>query len=94
MEYNLKNTFETDDGTKYQDQNIDQTHFEPVVNPELVNQEVFHPGYLPFFYDYRAVDRGLCEAREACEWDWGDWESHVVVKEESEEQRRSFVEEG
>lgn len=93
MEY-LKVSYplQTEETNKYQE-NIEQTHFEPLLSQE-VNQEFFHPGYLPFFYDYRAVDRGLCEAREACDWEWGEWENHVMVKEESDEQARSFQEEG
>ncbi|XP_075977363.1 homeobox protein MOX-2-like [Anticarsia gemmatalis] len=88
MDFIKTNFQQGDDGAKYQEV-INQTQFEPL-NQE-VNQDIFHQGYLPFFYDYRAVDRGLCGGREACEWEWGEWENQVVVKEESE--GRSVVEE-
>ncbi|XP_026741854.1 homeobox protein Hox-D8-like [Trichoplusia ni] len=87
MEY-LRTTFclQNEEPQKYQEDG-DGPHFEPT---QEVNQEFFHTGYLPFFYDYRAVDRGLCEARE--DWDWGEWENHVMVKEETAEPARSFAE--
>ncbi|CAH0625244.1 unnamed protein product [Chrysodeixis includens] len=86
MEY-LKSTFslQNDDSEKYQEDI--EPHFEPI---QEVNQDFFHAGYLPFFYDYRAVDRGLYEARE--EWEWGEWESHVMVKEETADTARSYAE--
>uniref|UniRef100_A0A2A4K3F2 Homeobox domain-containing protein n=1 Tax=Heliothis virescens TaxID=7102 RepID=A0A2A4K3F2_HELVI len=82
---------QTEEGMKYQD-NMEPTHIQPLLEQEN-SQEFFHTGYLPFFYDYRAVDRGLCDVREACDWEWGEWESHVVMKEESEEQARGFGDE-
>lgn len=89
MEY-LRTTFclQNEEPQKYQEDG-DGPHFEPT---QEVNQEFFHTGYLPFFYDYRAVDRGLCEARE--DWEWGEWENHVMVKEETVEPARSFAEDG
>ncbi|CAB3227881.1 unnamed protein product [Arctia plantaginis] len=92
MEYNIRTNFIPTDGlSEYQDTpHLEQ--FEPILNQEG-NQEFFHPGYLPFLYEYRAVDRGLFETREASEWEWGEWENHVVVKEETEDQGRSFGEE-
>ncbi|KAF9823415.1 hypothetical protein SFRURICE_006628 [Spodoptera frugiperda] len=94
MDY-LKTNFATqpEEAIKYPD-SIQPLHYQPIFDQEVNSSsgELIHPGYLPFFYDYRAVDRGLCEAREACDWEWGEWESHIVVKEESEEQGRAFVE--
>lgn len=93
MEYNIRTNFiPTNDLSEYQDTSHHE-QFETILNQEG-SQEFFHPGYLPFFYEYSAVERGLCETREATEWEWGEWDNHVVVKEETEEQSRSFGEEG
>lgn len=74
----------------------DPSQFQPLLEQEVhsSSSEYFHPGYLPFIYDYRAVDRGLCEEREACDWEWGEWENHVVVKEETEDLARGFADDG
>ena len=96
MDY-LKPSFtQTEDTPTKYPENIEPSQFQPLPYQEVhsSSSEFFHPGYLPFFYDYRAVDRGLCQEREACDWEWGEWENHVVVKEESEEQGRGFREEG
>lgn len=64
--------------------------------PEVYRQEIYqqeYPSYLPILYEYGA-DRS--DSSVGGEWEWGEWENNVVVKEEVDGAgaSSSFSEEG
>lgn len=78
---------------------VENPYFEGIPYHEDVHpQDLFHPSYLPMFYDYRHLERHL-EGSSESQWEWPEWnERQVLVKVEADLEAvatgSSFSEEG
>ncbi|XP_028175527.1 homeobox protein MOX-2-like [Ostrinia furnacalis] len=79
MEF-IKPDFMPNDSTDTQ-----ETYFDIPCHEEVV-QDVFHPSYLPMFYDYRQLERHMFDGpSDGNQWDWAEWnERQVLVKVETD----------